>query len=149
MTVPRLGAVAVVLHRGQVLLARRANPPDAGLWGFPGGHVRPCETALAAAARELSEETGIVAAPVAYLTNIDVIRHGADGACAVHYLLAAVRCEYRSGRPVAADDVTEAAWIPVDRILAGDLDMSDRVADVVRLAQAPDARDRKASTASR
>ena len=48
---PRLGAIAVVLHQGKVLLVRRKNPPDAGLWGFPGGHVDAGETALDAAAR--------------------------------------------------------------------------------------------------
>ncbi|MGV6850187.1 MAG: NUDIX domain-containing protein, partial [Marinibacterium sp.] len=71
MTFPRLGALAVVLRDGHVLLARRANPPDAGLWGFPGGHVEPGETGLAAAVRELAEETGVIARPVDYLTNID------------------------------------------------------------------------------
>ena len=60
---PRLAALAVTLDGdgGQVLLVQRRNPPDAARWGFPGGHVEPGETALAAAARELFEETGIKA----------------------------------------------------------------------------------------
>lgn len=135
MTFPRLGALAVVLRDGHVLLARRANPPDAGLWGFPGGHVEPGETGLAAAVRELAEETGVIARPVDYLTNIDVIRRAADGTCTTHFLLAAVYCDYLSGTPRPADDVTDAAWIPLPDVFTGRLDMSDKVADVVRLAQ--------------
>ncbi len=40
------------------MLVRRANPPDAGLWGFPGGKIEFGETVKDAAMRELREETG-------------------------------------------------------------------------------------------
>jgi 8-oxo-dGTP diphosphatase len=128
--VPRLGAIAVVLHQDRVLLVRRKKPPDAGLWGFPGGHVEAGETALAAAARELAEETGVMSHPVRYLTNLDIIRHDKDGALQFHFLLAVVQCDYVSGTPVAADDVSDAGWFTraeiatlqtsanVDRIIA-------------------------------
>ncbi|MEY8829427.1 NUDIX hydrolase [Sedimentitalea sp. XS_ASV28] len=131
---PRLGAIAVVMSDGHVLLARRRNPPDAGLWGFPGGHVEYGETALAAAARELKEETGIVATPVDYITNIDVILWDADGNPAVQYLLAVVLCEYVGGTPCPADDVEEAAWVPFDHVRRGDIPMSDRVIEVINQA---------------
>lgn len=133
---PRLGAIAVLVQDNTVLLARRGNAPDRGLWGFPGGHVEPGETALQAAVRELREETGLIAEPLDYLTNIDVVRHAPDGTLAVHYLLAAVLCTHRGGTPVAADDITEAAWIPCDRVRAGALPMSARVAEVMDLALA-------------
>lgn len=129
--VPRLGAIAVVISDGSVLLAKRSNPPDAGLWGFPGGHVELGETALAAAARELREETGVIATPVDYITNIDVISHDADGQTILHYLLVAVLCDYVSGTPCAADDVEDAAWFPIEQVRRGDLPMSDRVATVM------------------
>ena len=70
---PKLAALAVVIRGDHVLLAKRRNEPDAGLWGFPGGHVDLGETALDAATRELHEETGVTARPLQYLTNIDVI----------------------------------------------------------------------------
>ncbi len=56
---PVPAVIAVVVHDGQALLVRRANPPDAGLWGFPGGKIEFGETVKAAATRELLEETGI------------------------------------------------------------------------------------------
>lgn len=134
--VPRLGAIAVVLHNDHVLLARRRNPPDAGLWGYPGGHVEWGETALDAAARELQEETGVIARPRDYLTNIDILIGDEAGGTGIHFLLAAVACDYVEGTPSAADDVAEARWVAFDEVEAGHLPMSDRVAEVLHLARA-------------
>ena len=132
---PKLAALAVVIHEGQVLLVRRRNEPDAGLWGFPGGHVDAGETALDAAARELREETGVAAKPERYLTNIDVIQRDETGALRFHFLLAAVLCRYVSGTPLADDDVSEAAWVPLKDV-AG-LATSDAVQEVIDLARYP------------
>lgn len=131
---PKLAALAVCLSDDRVLLAQRRNPPDAGLWGFPGGHVEPGETALAAAARELTEETGVIARPRAYLDNIDLILHGPDGALQYHFLLAGVLCDYVSGDPTAADDALDARWWPVADVLEGRLPLSASVADLLRRA---------------
>jgi 8-oxo-dGTP diphosphatase len=38
-----LAVGAVVLHHDHVLLVRRATPPAAGRWSFPGGRVEPGE----------------------------------------------------------------------------------------------------------
>ncbi|SET95409.1 NUDIX hydrolase [Paracoccus homiensis] len=133
---PRLAALAVTLREDQVLLARRRNPPDAGLWGFPGGHVDPGETALQAAARELAEETGVTATPRRYLDNVDLIRRDSDGALQFHFLLAAVQCDYVAGQPVAADDALEASWWPVEHVLSGALPLSAHVDTILRRALA-------------
>ncbi|MGV6850188.1 MAG: hypothetical protein ACWA5A_17580, partial [Marinibacterium sp.] len=69
------------------------------------------------------------------LTNLFWTQRAADGTCTTHFLLAAVYCDYLSGTPRPADDVTDAAWIPLPDVFTGRLDMSDKVADVVRLAQ--------------
>ena len=121
---PTLAALAVVLHRDRVLLVRRRNKPDAGLWGYPGGHVEPGETALAAAARELREETSVIAEPLRYLDNLDIIRRTDDGTLVFHYLLAAVLCRYRSGTPLPADDVSEACWVAPAEVFAARLPLS-------------------------
>lgn len=123
----------VIRHR-TVLLVQRSKSPDAGLWGFPGGHVEFGESALDAAARELQEETGVSATPVEYLTNVDVLHRDTSGQITVHYLLAAVLCDYQSGTPVAADDAADAAWVPLDEVRNAALRMSDRVAPLMEMA---------------
>ncbi|MFQ5668904.1 MAG: (deoxy)nucleoside triphosphate pyrophosphohydrolase [Acidobacteriota bacterium] len=62
-------ALAVVLRRGKVLVARRRQDAHlGGLWEFPGGKVRAGETALAAARREMEEETGMTGGRFRQLT---------------------------------------------------------------------------------
>lgn len=133
---PLLGAIGIVLRGDDVLMVQRRKSPDAGLWGYPGGHVEWGETALAAAAREIDEETGIRVTPVDYLTAIDVLRPGPGGQAQVHYLLAAVLCTYQGGEPIASDEVAAAAWISQADIRAAALPMSARVGAILDLARA-------------
>lgn len=132
--IPRLGVLAVVLRGDSVLLVRRANPPDAGLWGFPGGKVDWGETVEAAALRELAEETGVSADQGQIIASTDAISHDEGGTVAFHYHLVAVQCHYRAGEPVAADDALEAAWVEIGQVLARQLPMSRRVDEVLRRA---------------
>ncbi|MCA0942421.1 NUDIX hydrolase [Salipiger pacificus] len=123
-------AVLAVLHRGDaVLLVRRANPPDAGLWGFPGGKVERGETLAQATERELLEETGITARACEPITALDVLDEE-KGQLRHHYILIALRCEDAEGEPRAGDDALEVRWVP----LAG-LDDLPLSRDVARLAR--------------
>lgn len=131
---PKLAALAVVIRDNHVLMVRRRNEPDAGLWGFPGGHVELGEPTLDAAVRELHEETGVTGRAVDYLTNIDVILRDDSGAVQFHFLLAAVLCAYVSGVPVANDDVSDARWVPVTDVLTQQLATSEHVDSVVTKA---------------
>lgn len=131
---PKLAALAVLISGNRVLLVKRRNEPDAGLWGFPGGHVDFGETAMDAAARELQEETGVDGRPLSYLTNVDVIVRDPEGGIQFHFLLAAVKCEYVSGHPKARDDVSDAQWQTIDDVLTGNLECSEHVDDVTRIA---------------
>jgi len=133
-TAPRLGAIAVLVEGDRVLLAQRSKSPDKGLWGFPGGHVEPGETALEAARRELREETGLEARAVEYLTNVDVIRRDEAGRVIVHYLLAAVLCADPVGSAKADDDAMDVGWFPVEAVRSGTLPMSAQVDEVMELA---------------
>lgn len=131
-----LAALAVVLRNNQVLLVRRRNPPDAGLWGYPGGKVELGETVAKAAMRELQEETGVIAAAGQVLDNLDVIGLDGERQLEHHFHLVAVHCRYHSGEPVAADDAAEAEWHAIDQVLSGNLQMSRDVDRVLRRAMA-------------
>lgn len=125
--------MAVTIRGGDVLLVRRKNPPDAGLWGFPGGHIEAGETGLMAAARELAEETGVIATPRCYIDNIDVIERGPEGDIRFQYLLAAVLCDYVAGEAVAGDDALDARWWAVDKVFARQALLSAKVAELLTL----------------
>ncbi len=107
---PAVGVLAVLWRDGRVLLVRRANPPEQGKWGFPGGRQRLGETLGQAAERELREETGVIGAARGAFTALDVIDRDGEGCIRYHYTLVAVLVEWRSGEPVAADDALAVAW---------------------------------------
>ena len=131
---PVPAAIAVVFRGGRVLLVRRANPPDAGLWGFPGGKIEPGETIERAAVRELAEETGIEADACRVVTAVDAIDRDASGALRRHFVLIAVLCRWLSGEPVAGDDALEARWFALDELDDEELALSPDVAEVARHA---------------
>jgi 8-oxo-dGTP diphosphatase len=133
---PVPAVIAVVVHDGQALLVRRANPPDAGLWGFPGGKIEFSETVKAAATRELLEETGIHGEAQEILTTLDILVRDLSGNVQQHYILIAVQCRWISGLPVAGDDALEAQWFPVADLDADKLPMSADVDVIARRAQA-------------
>ena len=104
---PIPATIAAVIRDGQVLLVRRANPPDQGRWAFPGGKIEMGERIEDADARELFEETGVTAEPLTVFDAVDVFDHDADG-LRRHYILVAVLPRI-SGEPVA-DDASQARW---------------------------------------
>ncbi|MBL0404875.1 NUDIX hydrolase [Microvirga aerilata] len=133
---PVPAVIAVVIREDQTLLVRRANPPDAGLWGFPGGKIEFGETVKAAATRELREETGIDAEAQDILTTLDILVRDASGLVQQHYILIAVQCRWISGLPLAGDDALEARWFPIGDLDPDKLPMSADVDVIARRAQA-------------
>lgn len=128
---PLAAAIAVVLHEGRVLLVRRANSPDAGRWGFPGGKIEAGERIEKAAIRELLEETGVRAEPLRIITAVDAFDCDEDALPSRHFVLIAVLCHWLSGDPIAGDDALEAKWIPLSDLKTDKLDLS---LDVARIA---------------
>ncbi|MDQ0510394.1 NUDIX hydrolase [Ancylobacter amanitiformis] len=126
--------LALVVRADAVLLVRRANPPDQGLWGFPGGRMERGESHLAAALRELDEETGIVADAPRLITVLDFIEHDGDGRLAHHFAMIAVLCRWRAGEAVAADDALEARWFDMAQVLSLGRSASAKVAYLADLA---------------
>ena len=61
LNAPEIGVGVVVRRAGHYLLGLRRNKSGSGTWSTPGGSVRAAESVLGCAARELREETGLVA----------------------------------------------------------------------------------------
>ncbi|MDJ0931250.1 NUDIX hydrolase [Breoghania sp.] len=130
---PVVATIAAVFRDGKVLLVRRANPPDAGHWGFSGGKIEHGETILGAAVRELFEETEITGEAVRVFTAVDALDHDDNGNVRHHYVLVVVLCRYVSGTAVAGDDALETRWFSPDELDDTDLALS---LDVARQAAA-------------
>jgi 8-oxo-dGTP diphosphatase len=120
---PIIAVLAVVLRGkgpdARALIVQRAQQPNAGRWGFPGGVLELGETVVEGAMRELMEETGIVAEPAGILNVHDAISRDEDGRVQFHYALIAVRGIWRSGEGAPADDAAACAWASRADIEAG------------------------------
>jgi len=112
-------AAALVLDdAGRVLLARRAQAPWLGLWCAPSGFCDGAEHPIAAAEREVLEETGVTARVTGYLgTWIDPYADGPEPAAehvSVQYY--AARLIGDPAPRVDPAEITEAAWFPLDAV---------------------------------
>ena len=91
-------AVFVTRRRGREVLLLRRVPSDGGYWHVVAGGIEPSESPREAAARELREETGLVAE---LGESVEVVEHAPESQPAVGIT---ITC-YRVGAP---DD-----WEPV------------------------------------
>lgn len=111
----RYTADIVLLAAGHVLLIERDWAPYEGCWALPGGHVDAGETSMAAAARELAEETGITV-PTADLRQVaayDTPDRDPRG----RYVSVAYTTTLPSPiPPKAGDDATAARWWPLNAL---------------------------------
>lgn len=117
---------AVVARDDQVLLAKRA---DNGKWTPVTGIIDPGEQPADAAAREVLEETGIVAVPqrlaMVHVTDLVVYDNGDQ----TQYLDLVFRLGWQSGDPHPADgENTAAEWFPLNDLPPMSNDMRKRMA---------------------
>jgi 8-oxo-dGTP diphosphatase len=92
---------------GRLLLIRRKHPPFRGQYALPGGYVEYAETTEEAAARELAEETGLVATNVSLLgVYSDPHRDPRGHMVSIAYRIAVAGYDLRAG-----DDAADAAFV--------------------------------------
>ena len=137
----RLGAYAVVVREGEILLSRLApRVVDHELWTLPGGGVDHGEHPRDAVVREVHEETGLDVT-VGESVHVHDVRypgfHAADGAEVDAH---SVRLVYEGwvAKDAAAPRVVEvdgstvdAAWHPVSAVLEGTVPVSALVSEAL------------------
>lgn len=87
-----------------------------GRWGLPKGHVRRGETAEAAAAREIAEETGLEGEIVRHLATIEYWFRA--GSARIHKYVDLFLLRYVTGEVVPQQtEVDDARWFSLDEAL--------------------------------
>ena len=116
---PFAAALAICRRGDKLLLAQRAKGPSTavGRWGFPGGMHEVGETILAAAARELQEETGIEAEPKRVIDAFDVIGREEDGRIRAHFVLICVVLDWKAGEGAPIEDASAVGWYTPEEAL--------------------------------
>ncbi len=108
---PVAGVGAIVLQQDAVLLVRRGNEPQKGLWSFPGGALELGESLDQGVRREVLEETGLEVRVLQFAEVFERIMTDDSGAVEYHYVLLDYLCELVGGTLSAGDDAAEAAWV--------------------------------------
>lgn len=115
---PMVTADAVVFRfaKGKVwlLLVKRGNEPYKGKWAVPGGFIELEEELEDAAARELEEETGLVAVRLEQMRTFGAVGRDPRGRQITVVFMGIA--EEGQDRLRAGDDAAEANWFDIDRL---------------------------------
>ncbi len=125
MPADAIAAASMCLWRhDKVLLVKRPE----GVWALPGGKIEPGETTAQAAAREVLEETGIVAEALEVLGTFDILNRKTGQ----RYFLTCHMGRWISGEAIAATDAIDVLWASLKEALG--LPLGPHVKDVITAA---------------
>ncbi len=110
----RVGVGAIVMKDNKVLLVKRKNPPNQGLWAIPGGKVELGETLQQTAEREILEETGITIRAKEPIYIFDFIEHDENQILRFHYVIVDLNADYLSGEIAISDESEDVRWVSQD-----------------------------------
>jgi 8-oxo-dGTP diphosphatase len=120
---PFVAVGAIVLHKGRLLLIKRASEPNKDKWTVPGGVVELSERVRDAVVRETREECGlsIEVADERPIYVSDNIVGDVRGKPEYHYVIINLLGRVKGGRLRAGSDVKEARWVQLQQVKDYDL----------------------------
>lgn len=98
-------ASVALIHRGRVLLIKRARDPYRHLWTLPGGRIEDGESIEQCATREIEEELGL---RVFALRPVLTQTLGRDG----RFRLAVFASEAFEGDVFPSNEIADHRWLP-------------------------------------
>jgi ADP-ribose pyrophosphatase len=113
---PIVGVGAVIVRDNRVLLVRRGNEPNRGLWSIPGGAVELGETLAQAATREVREECRLEIKAQGVLSTFELIQRDEQDKVRYHYVLIDLAARYVGGQTTAGTDALDAHWATEDEL---------------------------------
>jgi 8-oxo-dGTP diphosphatase len=131
---PYLAVSAAIVRAGRLLVVRRAKPPAAQVFTFPGGVVEAGETLLKAVVREIAEETALAIAPLALAGHREFVARDEAGRVVRHFVILAFAARWVAGEPVLNDEIAEARWVTPAELEA--LATTEGLAEIARAALA-------------
>jgi ADP-ribose pyrophosphatase YjhB (NUDIX family) len=123
---PLIGAGALILRDGKLLLVKRGAHPGFGKWSVPGGLVELGEKVQDAMVREVKEEVGFDVEAVKLTDVADTITLDSNGRVQYHFVVVNFVARIVGGELKTATDILEARWVPVGEVDKVDLTGSFR-----------------------
>lgn len=130
---PYLAVSAAIIREGRVLIARRAKGASTGAYTLPGGVVEAGETLHEAVVREVREETGIAAEPLALAGQREFITRDETGRVSRHFVILCFACRWISGEGVPLlEELSELHWMGPEELTG--LTTTEGLAEIVAAA---------------
>jgi len=126
-----IGAKALIVHEGKVLLVREAaydEGTNEGKWDVPGGRINPEEPILEGLQREVTEESGLLIEPGEVLGVFETFPTIKGEAC--HIVRVYYEATPQTLEVALSQDHAEFAWVTVS-----DLEGKECVNDVSELVK--------------
>ena len=111
----------------KLLLIQRKNPPFEGQWALPGGFIEMDEELADAAARELTEETGLTDVKLEQIHTFGGIGRDPRGR-QITIVFMGIAKEGQT-KTTAGDDAAKAQWFDIDNLPENLAFDHDKVAD--------------------
>jgi mutator protein MutT len=111
---PRVGCGVAIIRDQELLLIRRARPPEAGCWSLPGGKVDLWERTEEAARREIAEEIGVTLRALDLLCVVDYVAPEERA----HWVSPTFLAQEFEGEPALLEPEkhTGLGWFPLDAL---------------------------------